>query len=371
MATQVGRIAELLEGHTEPATPLQRRLAVFGRQVAAAAVALCLLVLVLGLLRGQALEAVLLTAVSLAVAAVPESLPAVVALSLALSAQRMAAQRAIVRTLPAVEALGSVTVIASDKTGTLTEGVMVVRALWTQRTCVTVPGQGYDPVEPALARPAELDELLRAVVLCNDARLVPPPEPDRPWTVVGDPTEGALLAAAGRAGVDRHEVRAAWPRTAEEPFDAARARMTTVHRGPDDAVLVVCKGAPEVLLGAAGLLAGGQDDALAAAQQAALDFAAQGLRVLAVAVGAPGEPPPSARAAERDLALVGLVAMQDPPRPAAAAAVSLCRRAGIVPIMITGDHPRTAAAIATSVGILGAGATGRDRPRPARSPVRR
>ncbi len=368
MSTQVGRIAELLDAHAEPLTPLQRRLATFGRQVAAAAVVLCVLVLVLGLVRGQSLEAMLLTAVSLAVAAVPESLPAVVALSLALSAQRMATQHAIVRTLPAVEALGSVTVIASDKTGTLTEGVMAVRALWTPRASVTVGGQGYDPTGPAVERTSDgdgLDQLLRAVVLCNDARLVAPTQPDHPWTVVGDPTEGALLAAAGRAGVERHEIRRQWPRTDEEPFDAQRARMTTVHRTPDGGVLVVCKGAPEVVLDPGPLLADGQDTTRSAAAAAAHRFAEQGLRVLAVAVGAPDQQPASARTAERDLVLVGLVAMQDPPRPSAAASVAECRRAGIVPIMITGDHPSTAAAIASSIGILGEGhrvVTGRDLP---------
>ena len=349
MSTEVGRIAGLMQGRPASRTPLEGRLAVLARQIAAGVTVLCLLVLVLGLLRGIPTEQMLLIAVSLAVAAVPESLPAVVALSLAMAARRMAARRAVVRSLPAVEALGSVTVLASDKTGTLTEGVMTVRRLWTPHGELPVLGSGYGP-EPTFVPDAPQAELLQAAVLCNDARLVPPAGSGGTWGLVGDPTEGALLAAGARAGLTRQEADRRWPRIADEPFDPARARMTTVHQAAPGELLVVCKGAPEVLLGVPGLLAPGPG--LDRASDAALALADQGLRVLAVASGRRRTVPDRAVDAERDLRLLGLVGLQDPPRAGAAASVARCRAAGIVPLLITGDHPGTAAALARTVGIL-------------------
>ncbi|MFF0497267.1 cation-translocating P-type ATPase [Nocardia aobensis] len=332
-ASATGRIAGLLDRRTGP-TPLQRRLVDIGRLLAAVTVVLCVVVFALGLVRQQPLELMLVTAISLAVAAVPESLPAVVTLGLALGARRMAAHRALVRTLPAVETLGSVTVLATDKTGTLTEGRMVVGDVWTgaQRS-----SEG-DPV----------GELLAAAVLCNDAQFVAPTSETDEAAVLGDPTEAALLCAATKAGIDERELRTRMPRVSELPFDSDRKRMTTVHRLPDGTYRTVCKGAPEAVVRETLIDAGPAPRAEALERAAA--FAGQGYRVLAVAAAdrpdAPGEHP------EHGLHLLGLVAILDPPRAEAAATVAACRRAGIRPILITGDHPGTAAAVATDLGIL-------------------
>ncbi|MFE4520103.1 cation-translocating P-type ATPase, partial [Kitasatospora sp. NPDC056783] len=382
----LGRIATLLRPRPEP-TPLQRRLAGLGRVLAAVAVGLCVLVFVLGLLRNQPPGEMAVTAISLAVAAVPESLPAVVTLALALGARRMAARRAVVRRLPAVETLGSVTVLATDKTGTLTEGRMVVERLWTPHTTATVTGLGYGPegeVRPdgptdgPTGRPAdrptgrptdrlptdETRRLLTAAVLCNDAALRPPTAGDTEWRAVGDPTEAALLTAAGKAGLDHDRLRAALPRVAETPFDSTRKRMSTVHRGPDGAFLVCLKGAPEAVLDP--LVLADPPELLERARQAAAALAAEGFRVLAVARRDLDHVPDPPEAAEHGLRLLGLTAMADPPKPSAAATLAACRRAGILPVLITGDHPATARALAVRIGLLepSAGAeavaTGRD-----------
>jgi Ca2+-transporting ATPase len=348
----LGGIARMLHEHRPPATPLQRALARLGRQLSVGAALLCLLVAALGLVRGEPLGAMVVTAVSLAVAAIPESLPAVVSVSLALGAQRMAARGALVRHLPAVETLGSVTVIASDKTGTLTEGTMAVTRLWTPSGEATVTGRGYAPegeVQWPCSGRAALIDLLLAGTLCNDATLIH--DERTGWRVDGDPTEGALLAAAVRGGVDADLVRDAFPRLAEIPFDAGTARMTTAHRAPAGDIVIVCKGAPEVLLDA-GVL-DDPPDAVAAARAAADELARAGYRVLAAAWstvqdlsgGLPG----------RRFRLVGLVGLTDPLRPSAEPAVAAARAAGITPVVITGDHPTTVGVLARRLGILSDG----------------
>ncbi len=366
----MGRIAAMLTGG--PAlTPLQRRLVRLGRALAAAAVLLCLLVMVSGLLRGEPLELMAITAVSLVVAAVPESLPAVVTLSLALGASRMAARNAIVRRLPAVETLGSVTVIALDKTGTLTEGRMVAQRLWTPVGGARITGSGYGPLgevipgpdaarpdaaRPDAARPNALRALLRAAALCTDAELRPPGgarSAAGEWHAIGDPTEAALLAAAGKLGLSRDELTREFPRVAELPFDSGRRRMTTVHRvtaDPDGSVEVICKGAPESVLRAP-LLADASALLTVAAARAA-SFADEGYRVLAVASRTLARQPLPDEL-ERGLHLLGLVAIADPPRAAAAATLQACRAAGITPVLITGDHRATARAVAVQLGIIG------------------
>lgn len=350
-------------------TPLQRRLAGLGRVLALAAGALCLVVLVMGLARGQSAELMIVTAVSLVVAAVPESLPAVVTLSLALGARRMAARHAIVRRLPAVETLGSVTVIATDKTGTLTEGEIVVEFVWTPTREATFTGTGFDPAGSVIddegdvtadAAPGIAD-LLAAAVLCNDAELQPPSGTQERWHALGDPTEAALVAAATKLGLDARQIRARHPRLDEAPFDSERKRMTTVHRAPDGRVLVVCKGAPESVL--TDDVIGGDPIDIAAARARADAYAETGYRVLAVATSAIGDSPESAETAERGLRLCGLIAMADPPRAAAADAVAACRAAGITAVLVTGDHLATARNVAERVGILdadGRAATGAD-----------
>ena len=356
-ASSMGRIAALV-GTRPGLTPLQRRLAGVGRVLAAGAVVLCAIVMAIGLVRGQPAELMVIAAISLVVAAVPESLPAVVTLALALGARRMSARHALIRRLPAVETLGSVTVLATDKTGTLTEGTMVTRKLWTSEGDAEISGAGYAP-DGAVVRDGrhlragdapDVDVLLTAGVLCNDAALRPP-APDQPdWTSVGDPTEAALLAAAARLGLSAASVTARFPRIAELPFDSDRKRMTTVHRLAAGGVRVICKGAPEAML--SGAVVSDDPAVISRAAARASQLAAGGFRVLAVAAAnVPGQPPDSTL--ESGLHLLGLVGILDPPRPAAAATIASCRAAGIRPVLITGDHPATARAIAVDVGIIG------------------
>ncbi|WP_329625223.1 cation-translocating P-type ATPase [Streptomyces sp. NBC_01255] len=359
----LGRIAALLDERREP-TPLQRRLAALGRVLAAVTLALCVLVFALGLVRGLPLGTMAVTAISLAVAAVPESLPAVVTLALALGARRMAARHALVRRLPAVETLGSVSVLATDKTGTLTEGRMVVQHVWTPRVSAELTGVGYEPEGEVLVagRPAEADELepltelLTVTALCNDATLRPADDrrPDGRWKALGDPMEAALLVAAAKTGCpEPAELSVTRPRIGEAPFDSLRRRMTTLHKADGDGALVCLKGAPEAVLDPAIL----QDppDVLAAAHQEAARLAARGYRVLAVASGVRNDLPSPVTEAESGLALLGLVALSDPPKPHAAATLAACRAAGITPVLITGDHPATARAVASHVALLGDG----------------
>ncbi|MGW3399864.1 cation-translocating P-type ATPase [Streptomyces hydrogenans] len=357
----LGRIAALLDDRRE-ATPLQHRLAALGRILAAVTLALCVLVFALGLVRGLPPGTMAVTAISLAVAAVPESLPAVVTLALALGARRMAARHALVRRLPAVETLGSVSILATDKTGTLTEGRMVVQRVWTPEVCVGLTGVGYEPAGEVLiaGRPAAPDELapvrelLRTTVLCNDATLRPPDAagPTSRWTAVGDPMEAALLAAAAKTGCrPEQELRADLPRIGEAPFDSLRKRMTTLHEAAPGQVVVCLKGAPEAVLVPTVLST--DADTLARAGKAAADLAGEGYRVLAVASGVRGDVPEPVAAAESGLKLLGLVALSDPPKPHAARTLASCRAAGITPVLITGDHPATARAVAGSVGLTG------------------
>ncbi len=340
MATELGRIAALLAAEEDVKTPLQKRLAAFGGRLALVVLLVCVVIFGAGLLRGEPLLLMLLTAVSLAVAAIPEALPAVVTIALALGAYRMVEHNALMRRLPSVETLGSITYICSDKTGTLTENRMRVES------CVV--GGRIMALEQATGPVAE--RLFAAIALCNDAV-------SSDAGVAGDPTEVALLEAAGGAGFDKRALETAQPRRAELPFDSVRMRMTTFHAA-GDAVMAYTKGAPESVLPrctqsltADGL--GATDPAALA--HAAEQMAAEGLRVLAVAYRHwPAIPDLNdTEAAERDLVFVGMVGLIDPPRAEAAAAVATCRAAGITPVMITGDHPATARAIARRLGIAG------------------
>ncbi len=321
-ATELGQVATLLGGAETRATPLQQRLAAFGKRLSIVVLGICVLIFAIGVLRGEPVLLMALTAISLAVAAIPEALPAVVTVLLALGARRLVAVNALVRRLPSVETLGSVSVICSDKTGTLTQNRMQLRQ-----------HQTWDATD---------DALWTALVLCNDA------EPGgEAW--VGDPTETALLQAARDAGVDVAALKRAQPRRHEWPFDADRKRMATLH-GRGEGWRGYVKGAPESVLPrcAAG---SARDEALAVAQQ----WAAQGMRVLAVAQRE-GHEDVSALGAEtfeQGLALIGLVGLIDPPRPEARDAVAECLAAGIRPVMITGDHPATALAIARDLGLVG------------------
>jgi Ca2+-transporting ATPase len=352
-ASAMGRIAALMVSGSG-LTPLQRRLAGVGRALAVAAVALSAIVLAIGLVRGVPVELMIITTISLVVAAVPESLPAVVTLALALGARRMTARNAWIRRLPAVETLGSVTVIATDKTGTLTEGRMAVRLMWTPVGVATVKGEQVerDGVAMDLRNSPDLARLLTAAALCNDATVRPPTmgADDREWTVTGDPTEAALLIAASRLGLDPGDLAGRYPRCAEMPFDSSRKRMTTVHSGPNGDLVIAGKGAPEVMLRPEVLTDSADMISEVAAQADAL--AGEGYRVLAVAQDErPDGSTPDGF--EVGLKLLGLIAILDPPRGSAADTVAACREAGITPVLITGDHPATARTVAMATGIIG------------------
>jgi Ca2+-transporting ATPase len=322
LATVIGQVAMLVGGRRSPLTPLQRRLAVLGRQISIGVAVACLVFLASGLLRGQPWETTVVAAVALAVAAVPESLPAVVTLALSAGAGRMGRRGAVVRSLPAVETLGSVTLLATDKTGTLTEGAMSVDRIWT-------PGDGELTVGAGAPAPDGARRLWSAAVLCNDADASGAGPDGSEGTA---DTETAIVRAARAAGFDVGQLRRDHPREGEEPFDAVTRRMTTWHRGLDGVPTVMLKGAPEVVL--RGI------DGAEAAQAVSDRWAAVGRRVLAVAA---------------DGRLLGLVALADPVRPEAAAAVASLHRAGISVVLVSGDHAGTATAVAREVGVVDAG----------------
>jgi Ca2+-transporting ATPase len=343
MDTEIGRIAGLLNTEESVKTPLQKRLTRFGRYLALSVLAICAVVFVSGLLQGQPVMLMALTAVSLAVAAIPEALPAVITVSLALGARKLSRQQALVRNLPAVETLGSVTFICSDKTGTLTENRM---------HCEHILANGEETADlPGEDAGSPWRDLGRALALCNDVA-------DRDGEAVGEPTELALYQAAEQNGYSKASLEAALPRVDEVPFDSERKLMTTLHRA-DKGFVAYVKGAPEMLLGrcAGQLMAAGEQ---ALDQQAAASITQQlaerGYRVLAVAQRRFDQAPSSLEDAEQRLTLLGLVALIDPPRPEAEAAVDECRGAGITPVMITGDHPGTAGAIAARLRIADEGA---------------
>ena len=334
MDTQMGRIANLLLEDKEGDTPLQRKMGEISKSLSFLCLSVCAVMFGVGLIQGKNMLDMFLTAVSLAGAASPEGLPAIVTIVLALGVQRMAARGAIVKKLPAVETLGCASVICSDKTGTLTQNRMTVQELWT-------PAGGH-----------RRDALL-AGCLCSDARLE--------WkagapTAVGDPTEGALVVAAAREGVDQEKEEQNWPRTADLPFDSGRKLMSTIHAREDGSWTVFVKGAPDILLercvaGPRGPLSAQDRRAVLEANEA---MAQKALRVIAVArrelhILPPGLEP---RAVESGLTFLGLFGLMDPPRPEVKAAVARCHLAGVRPVMITGDHRATAAAVARELDII-------------------
>lgn len=406
MKTELGKIASLLQSTGQEKTPLQQRLASLGKGLAVAAAVLVLIVAGIGLVRGlQSPEGVdfkelFLTAISMAVAAVPEGLPALVTISLALGARRMLKRRALIRKLPAVETLGSVTVICSDKTGTLTENRMTVtvvdvanhridlneesdrrREAWREASC-----EGGEPNEEqrqVLKEYPALVLLLTGGALCNDAIVECGEEDPQDLHIVGDPTEGALVVAARRLGLSKVLLEGLFPRAAEVPFDSDRKRMTTVHKLPDyhdgqseilrmvwddnlwpknHPYIAFTKGAMDMLLKVTTQVWNDDhyepldDDWRKRIEESNAVLAKSGMRVLAVGFRPLEEAPkePSVESLEKDLAFVGLVGMIDPARKEVEQAVRTCKEAGIRPIMITGDHPLTAGYIARELGI-GAG----------------
>ncbi len=376
MDTELGHIADLIQDVEDEQTPLQKRLDRLGRTLALAAGIIIALVVVMGLLRGEEIEILILTGIGLAVAAVPEGLPAVVTVTLALGSQRLLKREALIRKLPAVETLGSVTVICSDKTGTLTENQMTVTILDVAgnrqdiETLVSRRGVLLNSELPGKAPPelTALNVLVRAGALCNDAVLKY--REDGSAQAIGDPTEGALLLAADRLGYRKEELDARWPRVAEVPFTSERKRMTTVHQMDesvketdlpwrDTPYVLLSKGAVDSLLDvSSSVLANNEivpldDEYHQRIMTANNELASQGQRVLGVAFRFydEAEAPTDQEMLEVEEVFVGLIAMLDPPRPEAKEAVSIARRAGIRPVMITGDHPLTALRIAQDLNI--------------------
>lgn len=365
MQTELGHIAGLLARHETEMTPLQRRLAELGRVLIIICMAIVVVIFGLQVWRGGNLIEAFMVSVSLAVAAVPEGLPAVVTIALALGLQRMVRRNALVRKLPSVETLGSVTVICSDKTGTLTRNEMTVQALFTLAQSYRVTGVGYEPRGEFLAdsassdsavRPAEGSDLRLALKVgswCNGAQVVPKGDSEQTWQVIGDPTEGALVVAAMKAGLDPAERNAAI--AYEIPFDSTRKLMSVLVRERDGKTLF-SKGAPEVLLAKCdrvhreGKIEPLTDQHRQRILAANTEMASRALRVLALAYR-PQPPERGDSDLETNLVFLALTGMIDPPREEAKVAIKKCRAAGIRPVMITGDHPATAFAVAKQLGL--------------------
>lgn len=336
MDTEMGKIANLLEGEGESQTPLQKKLAQLGKSLGILALAACAVIFIVGIANGIPVLEIFMTAVSLAVSAIPEGLPAIVTIVLSIGVQRMAKRHALIRRLPAVETLGSATVICSDKTGTLTQNRMTLTKAYVDG----IPG-----TEEISARNSdEVKKLLQYGALCCDGSVVFHGTEERH---IGDPTETAIVLAAHKNGMPKDDLNRTYPRLAELPFDSDRKLMTTVNR-IDGKNMVIVKGAFDMM--APRCIAGG----IETARNAAEDMSAAALRVLAIGYKEIDAVPqnPTAEELENGLTLMGLVGMIDPPRPEAKAAVATCRRAGIQPVMITGDHVATASAIAKELGIL-------------------
>jgi P-type Ca2+ transporter type 2C len=366
MNTEMGKIADLMQNSEDTLTPLQKRLDQLGKLLVWVSLGITLLVVVTGVLRGHNVYEMFLAGVSLAVAAIPEGLPAIVTIALALGVQRMIKRHAIVRKLPSVETLGCATVVCSDKTGTLTQNRMTVQRVFADGTWVTVSGGGYDPTGEfivddnailPLKRPA-LRSLIEIAATCNNAYMVlVDGDKDQRWTVQGDPTEGALLVMAKKAGFDNPE--SVYTRVGEMPFDSERKLMSVLVKSGDE-VFVFVKGAPDVLMGrCTRAFVGGREELLsnnlkkqiAGANQL---MASHALRNLAFGYRKfrSVEMAKSVSDWESELVFVGLCGMIDPPRVEVESAIQLCRSAGVRTVMITGDHQETAAAIAHQLNIL-------------------
>ena len=393
MNTQIGMIATMLQSYEDEATPLQKKLEHLGKVLGTACLVICAVVFLYGLVRDanlaalfsgmsfvsyleankQVIVSLFMTAVSLAIAAVPEGLPAIVTICLALGMQRMIKHHALIRKLPAVETLGCATVILSDKTGTLTQNQMTVVRAWAGGRHLRVTGEGYEPVGEFFEGDERFDSradpdasaLLQGAIACNDARLEERPSESggRSWHIVGDPTEGAMIVAGAKGGWLQDELAMALPRVQEIPFDSERKRMTTIHRNGGVAafppLVAIVKGAPDVVLDLCGrMLEGGKAVPLAPAMRNTIldtnrEMAGDALRVLAVAFRPletiPDHPTPES--VEKDLVFVGLIGMIDPPRPEVIEAIQVARGAGLKTVMVTGDYKDTAEAIARDIGL--------------------
>ena len=359
MLTQLGNIAKMVQSEDED-TPLQKKLDKLGKQLGLMIMVVCVFIFAVGLSRGEEAADMFLVAVSLAVAAIPEGLPAIVTISLALGLQRMAKRKAVMRKLPAVESLGSATVICTDKTGTLTKGEMNIREIFMTEA-ISVSGEGFEPkgtffMQGEVLRTndrEDLSMLLVAGALCNDSSLY---MEDGKWKVRGDPTEGTLIVTAQKGGIDVDRITKDSPRIFELSFDSVKKRMTTVHE-VDGRKLAFMKGAAEKVVPLCTKRRMKDQEVDLTSQMAEFvlakdnEMAGRALRVLAIAVRDVTDVPLEEAALEKDFTLMGLVGMIDAPRKEAMEAIKKCRTAGIRVIMITGDHELTARAIAVEMGI--------------------
>ncbi|MFW5652288.1 MAG: cation-translocating P-type ATPase, partial [Acetivibrio ethanolgignens] len=345
MHTEVGHIARLILEDKTPPTPLQKKLAKTGKVLGLAALFICALIFICGTLEGRPIFDMFMTSVSLAVAAIPEGLPAIVTIMLSLGVERMARKNSVIRKLPAVETLGSATVICSDKTGTLTQNKMTVTHL------ASADGEEIIPDGKSASISATGRFLLTLAASCSDATVQ---FSGTDTIITGDPTEAALVLAAEQSGISKSQLELTTPRIDEIPFDSVKKRMTTIHKTDTGGYLAITKGAPDLLLSACTLCySQGREVPLTPALLRAIQkenqaMADQSLRVLAIAYKKSTTKPAHP---EKDLVFTGLVGMIDPPRPEAREAVHTCKLAGITPVMITGDHIRTALAIGKSLGI--------------------
>ena len=365
MQTEFGKIAQLLQTVETGKTPLQHNLDKVGTALARAAFVVVAIIVALGLFRGQPFVEMLIFGIALAVAVVPEALPAVVTISLAIGVQKMVKRHALIRRLPAVETLGSTSVICSDKTGTLTKDEMTVRKIFAAGELFKVSGAGYSPVgefslngSGAIALTTGLKKLLTAATLASDTYLIGDVENEsgNEWNIKGDPTEGALVVAAAKAGLQKESLDSEYPRVQEIPFSSETKRMTTLHQ-TNGSLTAYAKGAPEMILescdwhltadGVKPFDDVGRSQALAMAQ----DMASEALRVLAISTKADA----TLETAQTGMTFFGLAGMIDPPRPEAKSAIATCAQAGIRAVMITGDHPVTAQAVARELGLLKTG----------------
>jgi Ca2+-transporting ATPase len=367
MKTEMGRIAHTIQEAGEDETPLQKKLGVFGRKLGLIILSICAIVMLTGMLRGKPIVEMIITGIALAVAAIPEGLPAVVTITLALGLQKLSKSNAIIRKLPAVESLGSTTVICADKTGTLTKNEMTVRRIWHSGADVSVTGEGYNPEGKFLASGREvappkdraLEPILRTAALCSNAELetdngqnIGQKATESPsFKIVGDPTEGALAVAAQKAGISLE----GYPRIKEIPFTSERKMMTTLHTTPQKKTIACVKGAPEKILSlCTHYYSKGKPVKLTPSERRKILNANQNLtkdalRVLAIACK---EVSKRDKSIESNLTFLGLVGMIDPPRETVANDIATCRKAGIKVVMITGDHMNTAVAIAKEIKIM-------------------
>lgn len=360
MSTEFGKIAKMIQEAKPEQTPLQKKLKRLGAQIGILVVAICIFIFLAELIYfDQPWQVLLLTAIALAVAAIPEGLPAVVTVGLSLGVQRLAKKNALVRNLPSVETLGACSVICTDKTGTLTHNEMTVKKLFVNRKVVEISGSGYDPVGDFSADPKSVEMLLTIGALNNNAKL----EKKDSWQVFGDPTEAALIVSAEKAGLQVEKLHIECPRVGEIEFTSERKRMTTINKVKGKRLALV-KGAPDVILPLCSkVLVNGKIERLMSKDKDAIvaqnsQFTRSALRVLGFAYRELDDAKTDAKSVEKDLIFVGLQAMIDPPRKEAKDAVAKCKTAGIKVVMITGDHIETAKAVAKELGIEGRAISG-------------